>query len=71
VTRDEQHRVPWYGLTLAQQHLDHRLRGLQIRVVELVTNVPTKRPEFLTLLDNGMEVAQTKSKLMENLRLNT
>lgn len=61
---------PWdILLLLIQEDFKHSVRCLQIRVVELVSDVPTKGSELSSLLDDGVEEGASKVQLLEFGRL--
>ena len=42
-------------ILFVQEDLEHRERGLQIRVIELISDVPAERSELSSLLEDGVE----------------
>mmetsp|Transcript_59663 Transcript_59663/g.172817 ORF Transcript_59663/g.172817 Transcript_59663/m.172817 type:complete len:207 (+) Transcript_59663:880-1500(+) len=55
VPDDEEEGVPWDASIQLQHVVCDGGRSLQVRVVELVPDVPAKGAEFAALLDNGVE----------------
>jgi len=56
--------LPRNLVLLLQEHLEHLQRNGEIAIVELVSDVPPKRSELATLLQNRVEERQAKQQLL-------
>lgn len=57
--------ILWSYLILTQEHVQLLHADAQIRLVELVRNVPAQRSKFPSLLDKRMEEAEAIQQLLE------
>jgi hypothetical protein len=60
--------LPW-NLVLFKEDAQHRVRCVQVGIVELIGNVETKRTELSSLLNNGMEETNSESKFPPHIWL--
>jgi len=61
--------LPWDLILLIEEELEHGVGSLQIRVIELILGVPSKRTELSSLLHNSMHERKSKQHLLPDLRL--
>ena len=69
VASDVEQCVPWYLILGVQEQFEHGIRCFEIRIVELVANVPPEWPELSPFLDNGVEECEGEEKLSPDLWL--